>query len=211
MNLFYQTDYWKNFIHSSDKDVLCKDLHSSWDEQKKEYTEHTEIHSQMLNVIESNTSMNKVLDFGSGMGRNSKYLQSLFKNYYGFDLPEMIENLSKIQPNLINLYSDWEKLKLEKFDLIYESVVMQHIPPQEIIYRLQCISYMSPYFVSWTRSYNDYLRDFQSQKLGVNMACLIKSLGSFEMVSCTVDQETAMSKMDETHYKVLYKSKNFRS
>lgn len=209
MDLFYQKQYWTNFIDSSNKDDLCKDLHDSWNKEKQEYKEFTEINSQMLNVVQRNTPMNKVLDFGIGMGRNSKYLQSLFKNYYGFDLPQMLENVSKSNPNLINLYSDWEQLKMQKFDLVYESVVMQHIPPQEIIYRLQCISYMSPYFVSWTRSYNDYLRDFQNKKHGINMACLIESLDSFEMISCTLDKETAKSKMDETHYKVLYKSKNF--
>lgn len=211
MDLFYQKQYWTNFINSSNKDDLCKDLHDSWNKEKQEYKEFTEINPQMLNIIQCNTPMKRVLDFGIGMGRNSKYLQSLFENYYGFDLPQMIENVSKSNPNLVNLYSDWEQLKMQNFDLVYESVVMQHIPPQEIIYRLQCISYMSPYFVSWTRSYNDYLRDFQNQKHGVNMACLIESLNSFEMVSCTLDKETAKSKMDETHYKVLYKSKNFIS
>jgi hypothetical protein len=82
---------------------------------------------------------------------------------------------------------------------------MQHIPPQEVIYRLNQISTISKYFVSWTRSYNDYLRNFQASKFGVNIASLISSLDAFEVVDCSIDLNVAEKLMDETHYKILYK------
>lgn len=210
MNLDYQKTYWENFSSSGEKNFLAKDLHDSWDDKSQSYTQTTEINPHILEILKSETKMEFALDFGVGMGRNFKYLQTLYKNVYGFDLPAMIRNARSLLNNDQKLIDDWDFFRSRKFDLVYESVVMQHIPPQEVIHRLQCISEMSPYFVSWTRSYNDYLRDFQAKKYGVNMASLIKSTGSFEIVYCSLNENEITNLMDETHYNILYKSKNFK-
>jgi len=209
-NLFYQKDYWLNFASNSEKNLLSKDLHASWNIVTKNYDEFTSIEDKHLDVLRKNTSMDSVLDFGVGMGRNLPYLKTLFKNVHGFDTEPMINNLKQRDGFGEDLYSDWNDVSQRKYDLVYESVVMQHIPPQEVIYRLYQISTISKYFVSWTRSYNDYLRNFQASKFGVNIASLISSLDAFEVVDCSIDLNVAEKLMDETHYKILYKSKNFR-
>lgn len=208
-NLFYQKDYWLNFASDSDKNVLSKDLHGSWNIVTQTYDEYTTIEDKHIDVLKQNTQMESVLDFGVGMGRNVPYLKQFFKNVYGFDTEPMIKNLKQRDGFDKNLYFDWNEVAQRKYDLVYESVVMQHIPPQEVIYRLYQISTISKYFVSWTRSYNDYLRNFQAQKFGVNIANLISSLDAFEVVDCSIDLTVAKKLMDESHYKILYKSKNF--
>lgn len=207
-NLFYQKDYWLNFASDSDKNVLSKDLHRSWNVATQTYDEFTTIEDKHLDILRKNTSMDSVLDFGVGMGRNVPYLKTHFKNVYGFDTEPMIKNLKQRDGFDKNLYFDWNDVASKKYDLVYESVVMQHIPPQEVIYRLYQISTVSKYFVSWTRSYNDFLRNFKIQRFGVNIAGLISSLDAFEMVDCSIDLNSAKRLMDETHYKILYKSKN---
>jgi hypothetical protein len=207
----HQREYWLNFAENCQKDILCKDLHKSWDEQKQDYTEHTEIPEECLEVLRSNTGMELVLDFGAGMGRNSKYLKTIYKNYLAYDTPPMLKNLLKRQIlNKNEFLFPLETIEKIKLDLVYESVVMQHMPPEEVIFILNRISYRSPYFFSWTRSYNDYLRDFKKQSHGLNMALLIKSTGLFEPVYSSIPIELASSVMDETEYKVLYRSKNYK-
>lgn len=208
-NIFYQKDYWLNFASDSDKNVLSKDLHRSWNAATQTYDEFTTIEDKHLDILRQNTSMDSVLDFGVGMGRNTPYLKTLFKNVHGFDTEPMIKNLKQREGFDKNLYFNWNDVASRKYDLVYESVVMQHIPPQEVIYRLYQISTVAKYFVSWTRSYNDFLRNFQIQRFGVNIAGLISSLDAFEMIDCSIDLNSAKRLMDETHYKILYKSKNF--
>ena len=207
-NLFYQKDYWLNFASDSDKNILSKDLHASWNTVTQNYDEFTTIKDKHLDILRKNTSMDSVLDFGVGMGRNSPYLKTLFKNVHGFDTEPMIKNLKQRDGFGENLYFNWDDVAQRKYDLVYESVVMQHIPPQEVIYRLYQISSIAKYFVSWTRSYNDYLRNFQHKKFGVNIASLISSLDAFELVDCSLELSKAKNLMDETHYYALYKSKN---
>jgi hypothetical protein len=160
-----QKKYWLDFASSADKDVLCKDLHASWDQEKQKYTSHCDIPDECISILKENTSMTAVLDFGIGMGRNSEYLKSLYNTYIGYDTPPMLDNLLK--NNLIkkeSLVFDLGDLKDSVFDLVYESVVMQHMPPQEVLCVLIVLSYHSPYLFSCTRPYNDFLRNFQEKR-----------------------------------------------
>lgn len=209
-DLFYQKNYWLNFASNPDKDLISKDLHGSWDESKQAYTEHTSIEPSHLDCLKLNTSMERVLDFGVGMGRNRPYLKTLFREVHGFDTEPMVKNFRSKNPSEANVFDNWDDVLKFKYDVVYESVVIQHIPPQEVIYRLYQISTISKYFVSCTRSYNDYLRNFQYGKFGVNIASLIASLDAFEFVDSSIDLSKAKTLMDETHYKILYKSKNFK-
>lgn len=208
MNLDYQKEYWLNFADTANIDDLAKDLHGSWNKDKKSYANHSEIDSEALKIIKNSQTKN-VLDFGVGMGRNAEYLSSIFENTYGYDTPPMIKNLSMARNSSEKLFSSWENTESRQYDLVFEATVMQHMPPQEVIHRLYSISYISPYLFSITRSYNDYLRDFQNAKRGVNMASLVASLDAFEPVYSSIPLEEAKKRMDETHYSVLYKSKNY--
>jgi hypothetical protein len=209
-DLFYQKNYWLNFAKHPDKDLISRDLHGSWDASKQAYTEYTEINPIHLEVLKANTSMNRVLDFGVGMGRNRPYLKTLFSDVHGFDTEPMVKNFKSKNPSENNVFDDWDDVSRFNYDAVYESVVMQHIPPQEVIYRLYQISSISKYLVSSTRCYNDFLRNFSAQKFGVNIACLISSIDAFEVVDCSIDLSLAKNLMNETHYQILYKSKNFK-
>lgn len=205
MNTSYQKDYWLNFAKNENQDSLASDLHDSWDKETKSYTEHTEIPQEWLESIKKE----EVLDLGIGFGRNSLYLQSKFRNVYGYDTEEMLSRSKNFLPDGILSSSDWLDYDKRQFDLVYQSIAMQHIPPQEVLYYLMSIAQMSPYFFSYTRCYNDYLRDFQNRIGGINMALLVESTQMFDIVECEIPLDEAKTKMDETHYKALYKSRLF--
>ena len=103
-NLFYQKDYWLSFASDSDKNILSKDLHNSWNIVTQTYDEFTTIEDKHLDILKKNTSMDSVLDFGVGMGRNVPYLKMHFKNVYGFDTEPMIKNLKQRDGFDKNLY-----------------------------------------------------------------------------------------------------------
>ena len=74
-----------------------------------------------------------VLDFGCGLGRNGPLLGKFFQDVIGFDLPEMISRLIVEYPAFAaqtyrqNYSVVEEMVKKEKFCLLYDSVVLQHI------------------------------------------------------------------------------------
>lgn len=204
-NLKYQKDYWKSFITSTNQDVLAKDLNNSWDEKTKSYLTYTEIPSLYLEYIKNFTELNKVLDFGVGLGRNQKYLKSIFNEVHGFDLPEMIEKYKKIAPKDNKLIHDVSEFDND-YSLLYETTVFQHMPPDEVIFYLTYLSYRVKYYFSWTRSYNDFFRNFKNSTGGVNTYYLIMSTNCWEPISFSNNNINILN--DETHYFALYKSKN---
>jgi len=204
-NLKYQKDYWKSFITSTNQDVLAKDLNNSWDEKTKSYLTYTEIPSLYLEYIKNFTELNKVLDFGVGFGRNQKYLKSIFNEVHGFDLPEMIQKYKQIASKDDVLIDDYSQFS-DNYSLIYETTVFQHMPPEEVIFYLINLSYKAKYYFSWTRSYNDFFRNFRNSSGGVNMHHLIMSTNYWEPVLFSNKNLNILN--DETHYFALYKSKN---
>ena len=204
-NFKYQKDYWKSFSSKSEENNLARDLNSSWDENSKSYLNITEIPQPYIHYLKDKINFNKVIDFGVGLGRNQKYLASIFKEVHGFDLPEMIERYKKINTiqsilltNIAETHND--------YDLVYETTAFQHMPPEEVLYYLITLSFKAKYFFSWTRSYNDYVRDFQSNIGGVNIYHLIMATNSWEPISFSNDNVNNLN--DETHYYALYKSIN---
>lgn len=207
-NIYYQSDYWKEFP-KSEFNTVAKDLNPSWDESKQQYTEFTEITPSSLSILKSNTSMNKVLDFGAGMGRNLNYLKSLCSNIFAFDTEVMLGNLRNTANFNYNYVThDFEHLQnYAPFDFIYECTVFQHMPPQEVLYRFMQMQYLTKYIYMTTRCYNDMFRDFANQKRGVNILKLIDSLNIWKVVDCSIDTSKAASLMDETHYSILLELK----
>ena len=79
------------------------------------------------------------LDFGCGVGRLTRYLGMHFQECYGVDISErMIEKakeLNKSYPNCRFILNS-EKLDMfpdNKFDMVYTSIVLQHIPEKNMI------------------------------------------------------------------------------
>ena len=204
-NLKYQKDYWKSFITSSQEDALAKDLNSSWNENSKSYSTATEIPIPYLDYMKQDIKLYKVIDFGVGLGRNQQYLKSIFNEVHGFDLPEMIEKYKKIASKNNKLIHDACEFD-DNYSLLYETTVFQHMPPDEVLFYLTYLSHRTKYYFSWTRSYNDFLRNFQNATGGVNMYHLIMATNCWEPISFSNNEINILN--DETHYYALYKSKN---
>jgi SAM-dependent methyltransferase len=207
-DIYYQSEYWKEFAKQN-LNVVAKDLHSSWNESLQQYENHNEIIKTSLEILKSNTDMNKVLDFGCGMGRNLNYLKSISKYVIGFDTEVMISNLKKTSNNeyAFETFNFEDFYKYAPFDFVYECTVFQHMPPQEVLFRLMQIRSITKYVYLTTRCYNDMFRDFQNKAGGVNLLKLVDSLNSFEVVDISIDKDMALSLMDETHYSMLLKVK----
>lgn len=70
-----------------------------------------------------------VLDFGCGLGRNASVLRSFFSCVIALDLPEMIVRLkAEHLDNLYDsVYDNLDGIKNETVNVVYDSVVWQHI------------------------------------------------------------------------------------
>lgn len=74
------------------------------------------------------------LDFGCGVGRNSKALRKRFEAGYGIDISEkMIELARSYVPEvkfMVNQKDSLEEFKDNSVDFVYSHIVLQHIPNQ---------------------------------------------------------------------------------
>ena len=74
-----------------------------------------------------------VLDFGCGVGRNSKALSESYAKVIAYDLPSMIKLVpDENKASNITYTSEWEKIKGIPFDTVLASLVFQHIDDDEL-------------------------------------------------------------------------------
>ena len=74
-----------------------------------------------------------VLDFGCGVGRNSKALSDSYVKVIAYDLPNMIGLVpDENKASNITYSSDWDKIKGIPFDTVLASLVFQHIHDDEL-------------------------------------------------------------------------------
>ncbi len=100
----------------------------------------------------------RVLDFGCGLGRSFPYLVSIASEVVGFDLPEMVEHCARTgiaEPSVV-LRADWPALREEKFDLVFASLVLQHIEPNEVRSYLDDFARMTERVYLLTRGRHDF-------------------------------------------------------
>jgi len=75
----------------------------------------------------------RALDFGCGVGRLSGALLSYYGSVTGVDIsPPMVELAGRLNPGCDYVLNDAPDLRLAgdaSFDLVYSSLVLQHIPP----------------------------------------------------------------------------------
>ena len=86
-----------------------------------------------------------VVDFGCGLGRNVSMLKYFNCRIVGYDIPNMISRLKKVESAVANLYDALYDsfdclLKKEDPTVIYESVVLQHIVDGNYINMLNSIA-----------------------------------------------------------------------
>ena len=163
-------------------------------------------------------SIASVLDFGCGLGRNFPYLQTIAGRVVGFDLPEMIDRArdAGVGAGLV-LSSDWNTVRAMTFDLIFASLVLQHLPEDWCRTALADFARMAPVTYLLARGQGDF---------GFNALDLAARSGDFEPGDCRVvdhDPEThqlrvlgaapfdaARESDDPRHFEVLLHSRVYR-
>jgi SAM-dependent methyltransferase len=103
------------------------------------------------------SGLGNVLDFGCGLGRNFPYLKQTARSVTGFDLPPMIEQCRRVATERVDLLSsDWDQIRALRFDLIFASLVLQHIEPDAVRTFLIDFARMSPEMYLLTRTRTDF-------------------------------------------------------
>ena len=108
-------------------------------------------------TIELPAPLDRVLDFGCGVGRNFSYLKKIARHVTGFDLPPMIERCRSLATEHVDvLEDDWQHVRASRFDLIFASLVLQHIEPDICSAYLADFAQMVPRVYLLTRLNNDF-------------------------------------------------------
>lgn len=106
---------------------------------------------------------NKILDFGSGYGRNTFMLADRINDVWAYDFSNMIK-LLKEDPrfksyNNITVSDSWEEVKKEKFDGIVCIITLQHIKREDLLFYLKDFIKMTDILYIKTRSYIDFSQE----------------------------------------------------
>ena len=135
-------------------------------------------------TIELPAQIGSVLDFGCGLGRNFPYLRTMANHVTGFDLPTMIERCRTLAPAPADeLLDDWTEVRTRRFDLVFASLVLQHVEPGQCAAYLRDFAAMAPAVYLITRTDTD----FDENVLG-----LVGDTGLYELGECVeVDHDEA--------------------
>jgi SAM-dependent methyltransferase len=156
-----------------------------------------------------------ILDFGCGLGRNFPYLASVATTVVGYDLPAMIARCRALATERIaRLDDDWTALRRESFDLVYASLVLQHVETDACRAYLADFARMAPAVYLLTRTDSDF---------GANVLDLVEECGAFGCGSCVevehdsathqlrtiarVDFQGARLAPDSRHYEMILRSR----
>ena len=121
-------------------------------------------------------SIDWVLDFGCGVGRNFAYLKSIARHVAGFDLPPMIERCRVLASERVDLLSsDWREISTREFDLVFADLVLQHLETNVCREYLQGFARIAPATYVLTRLQSDF---------GVNILGLIRDSDLFSVEVC---------------------------
>ena len=119
-----------------------------------------------------------VLDFGCGLGRNFPYLKSIATHVEGFDLPPMVARCRELATEQVSgLNSDWSVVRTRHYDLIFASLVLQHIETDTCRQLLADFAAMAPSLYLLTRAHTDF---------GAVMLDLVAASNAFRETPCRV-------------------------
>jgi SAM-dependent methyltransferase len=128
-------------------------------------------------------TLESVLDFGCGVGRNFPFLRPRAGRVCGFDLPPMIARCREIAPVAVDaLWDDWAVVATQCFDLVFASLVLQHIEPSACRNYLGAFARISPVTYLLTRTTTDF---------GTNVLDHCVEAEAFEVSHCTVVEHDA--------------------
>jgi SAM-dependent methyltransferase len=155
-----------------------------------------------------------VLDFGCGLGRNFPYLTSIATRVVGYDLPAMIDRCRAQKPGRVELTSDWDAVRSARFDLVFASLVLQHVPEDWCRTAIAAFARIAPATYLLARGEGDF---------GFSALDVVAQSGLFETGECRVvdhDPAThqlrilgavpfdeARSATDPRHFEVLLHSR----
>lgn len=155
-----------------------------------------------------------VLDFGCGLGRNFPFLTQVAESVVGYDLPPMVERCREICREPVMLTADWEAVTARRFDLVFASLVLQHVEPAALGTFLRDFARLAPAVYLLTRTTTDF---------GERLLDTVAGIGLFEAGPCVeVDHdpvthqlrvlgrstfEQARRRTDEVHLEVLLSSR----
>jgi SAM-dependent methyltransferase len=163
------------------------------------------------------STLSSVLDFGCGIGRNFTFLNSIAAHVVGFDLAPMIERCRTLASAKVELLTArWEEVVARRFDLIFASLVLQHMEPDTYRSYLQDFARLAPKVYLLTRIEDDF---------GSNVLRVVAETGLFDAGECAEvdhDAETHQLRVlgrrslklacegpGGAHYEVLLRSKVF--
>src|SRR5580765_3448075 len=111
-------DYWLSIAESSDPDDLREHILTGFKDGKP-FTPY-------IPTVNLPSSVERVLDFGCGVGRSFPYLRTIARHVTGFDLPPMIERCRALATVPADeLLDDWLAARTRRFDLIVSVLVLQ--------------------------------------------------------------------------------------
>jgi hypothetical protein len=156
-----------------------------------------------------------VLDFGCGLGRNFPYLKTIALAVDAYDLPPMVERCRALAPDTVrHLTSNWGDLRTRRYDLVFASLVLQHVETRECRERIEDFALMAPWLYLLTRARSDF---------DAPMLELVAESALFERGVCRVVDhdpathqlrvlgelsfEAARRSSDDVHYELLLRSR----
>ena len=129
-------------------------------------------------------SVDRVLDFGCGVGRNFPHLNSIARHVAGFDLPPMIERCRALTVDTVELLADdWSMVSSRPFDLIFAALVLQHVEPEPCRRYLADFAKMAPVTYLLTRLQSDF---------GDNVLRIVADSGLFDIEECAEVEHDAV-------------------
>ena len=168
-----------------------------------------ELPSSPIELIDRNASIKveKILDFGCGIGRNFKHYKKFYREVHGYDLPPMVDRCQSMCGEKVDLLtSDWKKISSNTYDMVAAQFVFQHfLNPLHLTSLLADISEISQYLYVSGRCYMD-------NGLHDKVFDIILTSNRFELI----DSQPAIDKLRDIEYPseacavALFKSQHFK-
>ena len=204
------TDEWAELAATATQDDLRERILTGFKEGKP-FTPY-------VPTIALPAPLGAVLDFGCGLGRNFPYLQSVAARVVGYDLPPMIARCREAAAGGADLLtSDWHAVAAMRFDLVFASLVLQHIPEETCRDAVTDFAGMAPATYLLARGQGDF---------GFSALDLVARTGLFDAGECrvvdhdpdthqlrvlgTVPFDEVRSAADPRHFEVLLHSRSYR-
>jgi len=102
-----------------------------------------------------------ILDFGCGDGGYSRHISKFYDSIDLFDYEDIINSIDPDISDIsnVNLYSDWEIVKLNNYTDILCGLVFQHMHPLDLDIYLKDLSKMTNNLIVKSRNdFNPYIR-----------------------------------------------------